>query len=65
MGFRIDRVAVQLSVYVEFEGSHVMAFAYEPHADDPLVIAALAKNDELNRAAVAANPPTLGDLFIG
>ena len=65
MGFRVDKVTVTLAVYVEFEGSHVIAFAYEPHADDPLVIAALAKNDEINRAAFAANPPTLGDLFIG
>jgi hypothetical protein len=65
MGFRVDRVAVQLSVYIEFEGQHVIAFAYEPRADDPLVLVALAKNDELNTAAIAANPPTLGDLFIG
>lgn len=65
MGFRVDKITVTLSVYVEFEGYHVIAFDYVPHANDPLVDAALAKNEELNRAAFAANPPTLGDLFIG
>jgi hypothetical protein len=65
MGFRVDNVSVTLSICDEFEGSHVVAFSYVPRADDPLVIAALAKNKELNLAALAADPPSLGDIFIG
>jgi hypothetical protein len=63
MGFRIDSVAVRISVYVEFEGHHDIEFTYTPSADDPLVNALLAKNTELSNAAVAADTNPINPFF--
>ena len=55
MGYRVDRISVFLEVYTEFEGNHQIHFAYVPEADDPLVTAALAKNDEMLLVAARAD----------
>ena len=51
MGRRIDKITVQLDVYIEFEGRHSITFSYEPQPGDVLAELACAKNDAMLLAA--------------
>jgi len=64
VGFRVDRIAVALDVYVEFAGSHTIRFEYVPLTDDLLVEVALQKNrEQLMAAAQRAGTPENVFLF--
>ena len=53
MSYRVDRIAVQMDVYEEFEGHTVIRLEYQPEPGDALVVAALAKNDAMIHAQIA------------
>lgn len=57
MGYRVNSITIKMDLYVEFEGSHMVEFSYAPGPDDPLVIAALNKNDELLKAHLVQDAP--------
>jgi hypothetical protein len=69
MGFRVDNVAVQITINEEFEGgTRVISFSYVPVKQfsfdlDPVVRALLDQNNARLLAAAKAGPQ--GDLFIG
>ena len=56
MGFRVDRIAVEYDLNVDFSptGSRTIRFEYAPLQDDPLVALALQKNRERLLAAARA-----------
>lgn len=60
---RVDSVSVAITTYQEFEGSHVINFTFAPAADDPLLAALLARNEQILMAAVREHPAD--DIFIG
>jgi len=57
MGIRVDRIAVQMDVYVEFEGRTAINFEYVPKDGDPLVAEALRANHAILLAQVIASQP--------
>lgn len=66
MGYRVDRITVVLDVWNESVGGRLaVKLDYVPAADDPLVKLALDENTRRNAEALAANPPSLSDMFFG
>ena len=60
MGFRVDRVAVKLTVYREFFGPLEISFSFAPDKPfdfdlDPLVAALLEKNSALLKQAAESD----------
>ena len=66
MGYRVDKVSVEITIMIEFEGYRTIHFEFTPHADDPLTKMLLEKNSEIiDQRLATMPPPTMGDLFIG
>lgn len=62
----MDKVAVDVTLYVSFEGSRTIHFEYTPTADDPLTKMLLDKNSELAaQRAAGMTAETTGEMFIG
>jgi len=61
---RVDHVYVRLEGAEEFEGRKTLVIEYDPtDQQDALLVAALAKSEELLRAEMAAYKGD-GDLFV-
>lgn len=66
MSYRVDKVAVDITIYVTFEGYRTIHFEFTPTADDPLTKMLLEKNTELAaQRAAGMTAESVGELFIG
>ena len=63
MGFRVDKVTVTATVYIEFEGSHTFTFDVDPESS--LATELMNEHERQLKVLLASSNTAQSEIFLG